>query len=154
MHPRIRSRLERLVSDYGLFEPPGQRYRTVRDALFGLPDPRDPTIVVPNHEFRDGARPYPGHTGSALDEPAKALKAGDHGVPGGENMIALPDGSCRYFTIRESARIQTFPDDYIFVGSWTEAMRQVGNAVPVKLAAAVGESIMKQVGEGSGDACG
>jgi DNA (cytosine-5)-methyltransferase 1 len=89
-----------------------------------------------------------------LDEPAKALKAGDHGVPGGENMIALPDGSCRYFTIRESARIQTFPDDYIFVGSWTEAMRQVGNAVPVKLAAAVGESIMKQVGEGSGDACG
>jgi DNA (cytosine-5)-methyltransferase 1 len=69
-------------------------------------------------------------------------------------MIALPDGSCRYFTIRESARIQTFPDDYIFVGSWTEAMRQVGNAVPVKLAAAVGESIMKQVGEGSGDACG
>lgn len=152
MHPRFRSRVERLASDYGLFEPPGQRYRTVRDAIKGLPDPKDRRHAVPNHEFRAGARPYPGHTGSCLDEPAKALKAGDHGVPGGENMIILPDGSYRYLTVRESARIQTFPDDYVFSGSWTEAMRQVGNAVPVKLAAAVGESIMKQVGEGSGDA--
>lgn len=146
MPPRFRSRVERLASDYGLFEPPGVRYRTVRDALKGLPDPRDKRHAVPNHEFRDGARPYPGHTGSALDDPAKALKAGDHGVPGGENMIAMPDGTCRYFTVRESARLQTFPDDYLFSGSWTEAMRQVGNAVPVELAAAVGQSVMTQLG--------
>jgi len=33
----------------------------------------------------------------------------------------------------------------VFSGSWTEAMRQIGNAVPVRLAAAVGESILKQV---------
>jgi DNA (cytosine-5)-methyltransferase 1 len=146
--PRLRTRVERLASDFGLFEPPGERYRTVRDALRGLPDPRDKRHVVPNHEFRDGARLYPGHTGSPFDEPAKALKAGDHGVPGGENMIALPNGSCRYFTVRESARVQTFPDDYVFSGSWTEAMRQVGNAVPVKLAAVVGESIIKQLEQG------
>jgi DNA (cytosine-5)-methyltransferase 1 len=73
------------------------------------------------------------------------LKAGDHGVPGGENMMVLPDGSCRYYTVRESARLQTFPDDYHFSGSWTEAMRQIGNAVPVSLARAVGSSIAKQV---------
>jgi DNA (cytosine-5)-methyltransferase 1 len=141
----LRPRIARIVADMTLFPPQGQRWRTVRDALAGLPDPRDKEHTVPNHEFREGARPYPGHTGSALDEPSKVLKAGDHGVPGGENMIALPDGTCRYYTVRESARIQTFPDDYVFSGSWTEAMRQVGNAVPVSLAVAVGESIMRQV---------
>jgi DNA (cytosine-5)-methyltransferase 1 len=72
---------------------------------------------------------------------SKALKAGDHGVPGGENMMRFPDGEVRYYTIRESARIQTFPDDYRFYGSWTESMRQLGNAVPVALAQAVAQSI-------------
>lgn len=142
---RLRSRIERLSSDYVLFPPPGQRCRTVRDALYGLPDPKDKRHTVPNHEYREGARPYPGHTGSMLDEPSKTLKAGDHGVPGGENMIVFPDGACRYFTVRESARLQTFPDDYLFSGSWTEAMRQIGNAVPVDLAYAVGDSIMQQI---------
>ncbi len=143
--PSLRSRIDRVAVDFGLVPPPLARYRTVRDALVGLPDPREDGHAIPNHVFRPGARPYAGHTGSALDEPSKALKAGDHGVPGGENMIALPDGSCRYYTVRESARIQTFPDDYLFSGSWTEAMRQVGNAVPVALAATVGESIVKQI---------
>lgn len=142
---RLLSRVRRLQTDFALFPPPGERCRTVRDALSGLPDPRDRRDTVPNHEFRDGARPYPGHTGSSLDVPSKALKAGDHGVPGGENMISLPDGTYRYYTVRESARVQTFPDDYVFSGSWTEAMRQIGNAVPVDLAAVVGNSILKQV---------
>lgn len=137
------SRIASLRSYFSLFLPPGERCRTVRDALAGLPDPRYKTEPVPNHEFREGARSYPGHTGSQLDAPSKALKAGDHGVPGGENMIALPDGTYRYYTVRESARVQTFPDDYLFSGSWTEAMRQIGNAVPVRLAAAVGRSILK-----------
>jgi len=142
---RLAPRIDRLKSYFGLFVPPGERCRTVRDALAGLPDPRSRVDTVPNHEFRGGARPYHGHTGSSLDEPSKALKAGDHGVPGGENMVALPDGTYRYYTVRESARIQTFPDDYLFSGSWTEAMRQIGNAVPVQLAKAVGVSILKQV---------
>lgn len=154
LSPRLRGRVDRIASSFGLFEPPGERYRTVRDALAGLPDPRESRRPsIPNHEFRDGARAYPGHTGSPLDEPAKALKAGDHGVPGGENMIALPDGGRRYFTVRESARIQTFPDDYVFCGSWTEAMRQVGNAVPVQLAAAVGRSVLSQLGGRADHAC-
>jgi DNA (cytosine-5)-methyltransferase 1 len=142
---RLKLRVRRLESDLPLFPPFGKRYRTVRDALSGLPDPRDRLHSVPNHEFRDGARPYPGHTGSSLDAPSKTLKAGDHGVPGGENMLALPDGTYRYYTVRESARIQTFPDDYLFSGSWTEAMRQIGNAVPVDLASTVGKSILKQI---------
>lgn len=112
-------------------------WRTVRDALAGLPDPeRQPKAASEhlNHRFQPGARSYVGHTGSPLDEPAKTLKAGVHGVPGGENMLLRPDASVRYFTVRETARLQTFPDDFLFHGSWTETMRQLGNAVPVALA--------------------
>jgi DNA (cytosine-5)-methyltransferase 1 len=125
-------------------EPVLKPWRTVRDGLVGLPDPvRYPSNRVPNHVFNPGARSYPGHTGSPLDEPAKTLKAGDHGVPGGENMMMLPNGEVRYFTVRESARLQEFPDDFLFYGSWTEAMRQIGNAVPVTLAEAVGQSVAR-----------
>ena len=98
-----------------------------------------------NHTFQAGARSYPGHTGSPLDEPAKTLKAGVHGVPGGENMLLRPDGSIRYFSVRESARLQTFPDDYFFTGCWSEAMRQIGNAVPVNLSRIIGQGVAKEL---------
>ncbi len=124
--------------------PSGLRWRTVRDALHGLPPPGEGNGIA-NHKAQPGAKAYPGHTGSPWDDPAKALKAGDHGVPGGENMLADVDGSVRYFSIRESARIQTFPDDYVFPGSWTESMRQLGNAVPVLLAKTVAASIYRQL---------
>jgi DNA (cytosine-5)-methyltransferase 1 len=123
-------------------KPLAKRWRTVRDAIRDLPDPTlafDTRIL--NHRYQPGARAYPGHTGSRLDEPAKTLKAGVHGVPGGENMLLRPDGSVRYFTVRESARLQTFPDDYELHGSWTEAMRQLGNAVPVELAHMVAKNV-------------
>jgi len=128
--------------------PDSLPWRTVRDAIHDLPDPERNTAGaarILNHRFQPGARSYPGHTGSPLDEPAKTLKAGVHGVPGGENMLARPNGTVRYFTVRESARLQTFPDDFLFHGSWTETMRQLGNAVPVLLARTVGESIARHL---------
>lgn len=123
-------------------------WRTVRDVIADLPDPEfypQRGADIFNHRFQPGARSYAGHTGSPLDEPAKTLKAGDHGVPGGENMLLRPDGSVRYFSVRESARLQTFPDEFIFHGSWTETMRQLGNAVPVDLAAIVANSVRDQL---------
>ncbi|HEX7316173.1 MAG TPA: DNA cytosine methyltransferase [Pyrinomonadaceae bacterium] len=122
--------------------PNSMRWRTVRDAIHDLPDPETPAAdSVLNHRYVPGARVYLGHTGSPLDEPAKTLKAGDHGVPGGENMLVRERGGVRYFTVRESARLQTFPNDYLFPVSWTESMRQLGNAVPVELAHSVASSV-------------
>jgi DNA (cytosine-5)-methyltransferase 1 len=121
---------------------------TVRDAIKGLPSPRADreSKEFSNHRLNPGAKAYPGHTGSPLDLPSKTLKAGVHGVPGGENMIAFEDGSVRYLTVREAARIQTFPDTWHFEGAWSEAMRQLGNAVPVGLAEVVAKSVAAKLG--------
>lgn len=125
---------------------PSPRWRTLRDAMTGLPDPESKAAErFRNHSHQPGARSYIGHTGSPLDEPAKTLKAGTHGVPGGENMIRFHDGSVRYLTVRESARVQTFPDDYELHGAWGEAMRQLGNAVPVSLAETLARHINERI---------
>lgn len=137
---RLLGRLERIRS--GDVFAGGSRWQTTRDALFNLPDPEKRVrSKIPNHVFTPGARTYVGHTGSSLDEPAKTLKAGYHGVPGGENMFVKDDGSVRYFTVREAARLQTFPDEYEFHGSWSQTMRQLGNAVPIRLAEVVARSV-------------
>jgi len=115
---------------------------TVRDIIHDLPNPIETNNFF-NHKLQNGAKVYVGHTGSLLDEPSKTIKAGDHGVPGGENMMVLDDGSVRYYTVREAARVQTFPDDYYFPCSWTESMRQIGNAVPVKLATKIADSVRR-----------
>jgi len=152
MSPSLKKKVTKLRDRYGFFGPTTKRWRTVRDALRGLPEPNEgvdyqASHEIMNHEYRGGAKIYPGHTGSEIDQPSKALKAGGHGVPGGENMIRYHDGSVRYFTVRESARIQTFPDDYHITGSWGEAMRQLGNAVPVRLAEAVASSVQQQLSQ-------
>lgn len=142
---RLSARIERLKTGR---EPELQAWRTIRDAIAGLPKPFarvDNSRTVFNHRLQLGARPYPGHTGSPIHGPSKTLKAGDHGVPGGENMVVYESGACRYLTVREAARVQTFPDAWHFKGAWSEAMRQLGNAVPVDLARAVVASIAQKL---------
>ncbi|WP_200827663.1 DNA cytosine methyltransferase [Thermomonospora echinospora] len=131
-------------------------WRTLRDALRNdpdaphlkpLPEPRRPLedkIEHPDwlHHFGwPGAREYAGHTPNLLDRPAKTVKAGVHGVPGGETVIKLDDGSIRYMTVREVSRVMTFPDDWRLEGPRGEQMRQLGNAVPVRLGEVVARSV-------------
>lgn len=138
---RIHSRLRFQLESEEL--PAKKAWKTVREAISVLPvleecetDPQDA-----NHQLNPGARSYPGHTGSILDEPSKTIKAGDHGVPGGENTLQKLDGTVRYFSVRECACLQTFPVDFYVSGPWSQQMRQIGNAVPVLLAEAVGRTV-------------
>lgn len=136
-------RLRARVAALAMLPPTEQRWTTVRDALADLPEPidYDPHPPIADHSGIPDARVYPGHTGSPWDWPAKTIKAGDHGNPGGENMLRRDDGSVRYFTVRELARLQTFPDTWHFAGSWTESRRQLGNAVPVTMATILAHQI-------------
>ncbi|MEN8797301.1 MAG: DNA cytosine methyltransferase, partial [Akkermansiaceae bacterium] len=142
---RILDSIKRTEKDAGFFPPDLEPWRTIRDQLAELPDPDEEGSFHPEHQIRYGAKSYPGHTGSFIDLPSKTLKAGDHGVPGGENMIRFHDGSLRYLTTYEAKRIQTFPRDYRILGSWTESMRQIGNAVPVRLGRVVSKSVIESV---------
>ncbi len=140
----INKKIIRLKQKYRLSEPTLKPWQTVRDALYDVPNPQSNHNIV-DHIFRDGARSYAGHTGSAIDWASKTIKAGDHGVPGGENMIRFHDDSVRYFTVLEAKRIQTFPDDFVIKGVWGEAMRQIGNAVPVLLAEKIGNQLIAAI---------
>lgn len=123
---------------------PARPWTTVRDALSGLPTPapREDESHL-NHWRIPGARAYKGHTGSCLDWPSKTIKAGVHGVPGGENTVMNGSGKVRYYTLREAARIQSFPDTHVFAGARLHVTRQIGNAVPSVLASAIARPLWK-----------
>ena len=84
-----------------------------------------------------------GKTGMARrmswDEPSLTLTC----APAQKQTERCHPDQTRPFTVREYARIQTFPDDWTFSGSISQQYKQIGNAVPVNLAKEVGYSIIK-----------
>lgn len=75
----------------------------------------------------------------AMDEPSLTLTC----APAQKQTERCHPKETRPLTVREYARIQTFPDNWLFRGTLSDQYKQIGNAVPVNLAWAVGRSIMR-----------
>jgi DNA (cytosine-5)-methyltransferase 1 len=114
---------------------------TVRDMMTALGPPNGQNW----HILRGNPRPYPNHTGSVMDRPSKTIVCGCNGVPGGMNAITLDDGTYRYYTVREAARLQTFPDTYKFSPTWSRAFVELGNAVPPLIGQLMGRLVARSL---------
>lgn len=80
------------------------------------------------------------------DEPSTTIIA--HLYKDGNRFIHYDPLQQRTITVREAARLQSFPDDFEFIGSRGNAYQMIGNAVPPKLAKAIAEAIKELIEEG------
>jgi DNA (cytosine-5)-methyltransferase 1 len=125
-------------------------HMTLRQALDGLGAPNGRNGHV-KHSAE--ARAYKGHTANALDAPSKALVAGVHGQSGGTGVVELDDGTLRYLTPREQARVQTFPDSYALPSTWSHAVKQLGNACPPLLVEKFANELLYRIGTQKAPRC-
>ena len=128
-------------------ESKGTEYSEKRKEVMKLVPPGGCWVDLPEKEKKE----YMGksiHSGGekrgmarrmSWDEPSLTLTTS----PSQKQTERCHPEETRPFTIREYARIQTFPDDWEFVGSVSSQYKQIGNAVPVKLAEEIGKEIIK-----------
>lgn len=118
-------------------------WRTIHDELDRFPDPDTPNQVA-NHvysAYKLAYRNFTGHRPTDPDKPCPTILARGNG---GGGVCAIPHyNGKRRLTIRESAAIQTFPDDFEFVGAMNSCYRQIGNAVPVLFAEFLGRELKR-----------
>lgn len=120
-----------------------QRKREIMDMVPMGGNWRDLTEEVQREYMKGSYELSGGKTGIArrlsLDEPSLTLTC----APAMKQTERCHPTETRPLTVREYARIQTFPDDWEFCGGLGAQYKQIGNAVPVNLAAAMGRSIVR-----------
>ena len=116
---------------------------SIEEAISRFPDPDLPNNFL-NHiysAYKVEFRNFTGHRPTDAQKPSPTILARGNGKGG---VCAIPHyNGKRRLTIRESAAIQTFPDDFEFIGAMNSCYRQIGNAVPVHFAYLLGKEFAK-----------
>ncbi len=116
---------------------------SIKEAIDHFPDPDKENNVL-NHvysAYKVEYRNFTGHRKTDPDKPSPTVLARGNGKGG---VCAIPHyNGRRRLTIRESASVQTFPEDFHFVGTMNSCYRQIGNAVPVLFARKLGDELMR-----------
>lgn len=126
-------------SGKGILEP----WVSIEQAISHYPDP-DTTNEIPNHiysEYKVVYRNFTAHRQTDPHKPSPTILARGNGKGG---VCAIPHyNGNRRLTVRESAAVQTFPDNFVFYGSKTSCYRQIGNAVPPLFSRKLGDELIR-----------
>ena len=116
---------------------------SIKEAIDHFPDPDSDNNIL-NHiysAYKVEYRNFTGHRKTDPNKPSPTILARGNGKGG---VCAIPHyNGKRRLTIRESASVQTFPEDFHFIGTMNSCYRQIGNAVPVLFARKLGEELIR-----------
>ena len=121
---------------------------SIQDAIGNYPNPDEENSYL-NHvysRYKVVYRNFTAHRQTDPNKPSPTILARGNGKGG---VCAIPHyNGQRRLTIRESAAIQTFPDDFLFIGTMGSCYRQIGNAVPVLFSTYLGKELKRLAEEG------